>query len=91
MAVGQPVFTSDLFRAIMPAGGPRVHLSLQVRPDIPAYHFPPINPGGTSGNFRDELERPFKLSPLGASVRLADYELVCAAAEHIFTPIVQSI
>ena len=65
--------------------------SLQVRPDIPAYHFPPINPGGTSGNFRDELERPFKLSPLGASVRLADYELVCAAAEHIFTPIVQSI
>ena len=39
--------------------------SLQVQPDIPAYHFPPISPGGTSGNFRDELERPFTAVALG--------------------------
>jgi predicted phage baseplate assembly protein len=82
--VGQPVFTSDLFRAIMPTEDLGYISSLQVRPDIPAYHFPPINPGGTASNFNAPLERPFPLSPLGASVRLADYELVCAppAATH---------
>jgi hypothetical protein len=35
-----------------------------------------MGPGGT---FQPEVERPFPLSPFGASVRLADYELVCAA------------
>ena len=53
--------------------------SLQIKADIPAYHFPPLNPAGTAGNFNAALERPFALSPLGASVRVADYELVCAA------------
>jgi hypothetical protein len=64
---------------------------LEVRPDIPAYHFPPINPGGTAGNYKPELERPFA-PPSLASVRLFDYELVCAAADttHIITPSVES-
>jgi hypothetical protein len=65
--------------------------SLQVRPDVPAYHFPPINPGGTANNWKPELERPVPISPLGASVRLADYELVCSAAEHSFTADVQPL
>jgi hypothetical protein len=79
--VGQPVFTSDLFRAIMPAEDLGYVSSLQVRPDIPAYHFPPINPTGTAGNYKPDVERPFPLSPFGASARVADYELVCAAAD----------
>jgi predicted phage baseplate assembly protein len=89
--VGQPVFTSDLFRAIMPPQDVGYIASLQVKPDIPAYHFPPINPAGTPDNYRADLERPFPLSPFLASVRLADYELVCAAAEHTVKTTEQSI
>ena len=67
--------------------------SLQIRADIPAYHFPPLNPAGTTGNFNAALERPFALSPLGASIRVADYELVCAAADsqHIINTTVPAI
>jgi hypothetical protein len=85
--VGQPVFTSDLFRAIMPSEDLGYISTLQVQPDIPAYHFPPLNPGGTTTNYNPATERPFPLSALGASVRVADYELVCAAAssEHQIT------
>ncbi len=83
--VGQPVFTSDLFRAIMPAQDLGYISSLLVRADIPAYHFPPINPSGTPTNYNPTLERPFALSPAGASVRIADYELVCAAADSAHT------
>ena len=85
--VGQPVFSSDLFRAIMPSEDLGYISTLQIKPDIPAYHFPPLNPAGTAANWNPTLERPFPLSPLGASVRLADYELVCAAAdsEHTIT------
>jgi predicted phage baseplate assembly protein len=79
--VGQPVFTSDLFRAIMPAQDLGYIASLLVRPDIPAYHFPPINPAGTPTNYNPAVERPFPLAPNGASVRVADYELVCAAGD----------
>jgi hypothetical protein len=79
--VGQPVFVSDLFQAIMPPEDIGYISSLQIRADIPAYHFPPLNPAGTASNFNAALERPFALSPLGASVRVADYELVCAAAD----------
>jgi predicted phage baseplate assembly protein len=79
--VGQAVFTSDLFRAIMPSDDLGYIATLQVRPDIPAYHFPPLNPQGTTANYSDATERPFPLGPLGASVRVADYELVCAAAD----------
>jgi hypothetical protein len=77
--VGQPVFVSDLFKAIMPPEDLGYISSLQIKADIPAYHFPPLNPAGTADNFNAALERPFALSPLGASVRVADYELVCAA------------
>jgi predicted phage baseplate assembly protein len=82
---GQPVFVSDLFKAIMPTEDLGYISSLQIRADIPAYHFPPLNPAGTLGNYNATLERPFPLSPLGASVRVADYELVCAAddATHV--------
>jgi hypothetical protein len=85
--LGQPVFVSDLFTAIMPPEDLGYITSLQVKADIPAYHFPPLNPGGTAGNYNAALERPFPLSPLGASIRVADYELVCAAADnaHVIT------
>jgi predicted phage baseplate assembly protein len=76
--VGEPVFTSDLFRALMPAEDIGFISTLQMKPDIPAYHFPPLGPGGT---FNPDVERPFPLSDFGASVRVADYELVCAAAD----------
>jgi hypothetical protein len=86
--VGQNVYTSDLFQAIMPAADLGYISTLQVRPDIPAYHFPPLNPTGTDGNYNANLERPFALSGFGASVRLADYELVCAAvaAKQVVNP-----
>jgi hypothetical protein len=77
--VGQHVFTSDLFRAVMPTEDIGFIAGLGIRPDVPVYHFPPLNPGGTAANFNVQLERPFPLSPSGASVRVADYELVCAA------------
>lgn len=80
--VGQAVYVSDLFRAIMPPEDTGFISSLQIKADIPAYHFPPLNPGGTAGNYNAALERPFPLAPLGASVRVADYELVCAAADN---------
>jgi hypothetical protein len=81
--LGQPVFVSDLFKAIMPPEDIGFLSSLQIKADIPAYHFPPLNPGGTATNYNAGLERPFPLSPLGASVRVADYELVCAAADNL--------
>lgn len=77
-AVGAPVFTSDVFRALMPTEDLGYISVLQVKPDTPVYHFPPIGPGGT---YKGDVERPFALSPFGASVRLADYELVCAAVD----------
>jgi predicted phage baseplate assembly protein len=85
--VGQPVFTSDLFRAIMPAEDIGYIATLQVAADVPAYHFPPLNPQGTIGNYHDNTERPFPAllssgqPQFGASVRVTDYELVCAAAD----------
>jgi Baseplate J-like protein len=75
--VGQPVFTSDVFRAIMPPADLGYIENLQLQPDIPAYHFPPINPSGTSTNYKT-TERPYPITAVGASVRVADYELVCA-------------
>jgi predicted phage baseplate assembly protein len=91
--VGQPVFNSDLFRAIMPAEDTGYISSLQIRPDIPTYHFPPLNPTGAANNYNAALERPFPLSQFGASVRLADYELVCAADDgvHVIKTTVQAI
>lgn len=60
--VGQPVFSSDLFRAVMPAETVGYIEQISVAPGTPAY------PGG----------RPFPQPSPGASVQVADYELVCA-------------
>jgi hypothetical protein len=81
--VGQPVFTSDLFAAIMPAADLGYISALQVKPDTPAYHFPPLNPAGTADNYKAPLERPPLPTAFAASVRVADYELVCAAADAL--------
>lgn len=68
--VGQHVFVSDLFQAIMPPEDIGYVSNLQIRPDTPLYQ--PAN-------------RPFQNSPLGASVRVADYELICAAQDDRHT------
>lgn len=86
--IGQSVFTSDLFPALQPAPDIGFISELKITATIPAYHFPPINPGGTMTNWEWADERPFDLGT-GTSVRLADYELVCAApdgAHRITTP-----
>jgi len=80
--VGQSVLTSDLFSALSPPEDVGYIALLQVRPDIPLYHFPPLNPAGTAANYDAEKERPIRLDQFGASVRVADYELVCAADDH---------
>jgi hypothetical protein len=80
--VGQPVVVSDLFQAITPPEDTAFISALTVKPDIPVYHFPPLNPAGTTTNW-STFERPFALSDYGASVRVADYELVCAAADTL--------
>jgi predicted phage baseplate assembly protein len=76
--VGQHVFSSDLFRAIMPSEDVGYISNLQVKPGTPAY-FP------AGGDADIDSARPFPLSDFGASVRVADYELVCAAdsTEHL--------
>ena len=62
--LGQAVFTANLFQVItLPADLGYVS-DLQVRPDIPVYHFPPLNRTGTATNFNAALERPF--AALGA-------------------------
>ena len=87
--LGQAVFTANLFQVItLPADLGYVS-DLQVRPDIPVYHFPPLNRTGTATNFNAALERPFPLSALGPVVRVADYELVCSAdpSAHVINSI----
>ena len=81
---GQPVFASDLFRAIMPPENVAYIASLVLSADLPAYHFPPFRPDGTDQNW-DPKERPFELTREAASVRVADYETVCAAKAHAIT------
>lgn len=81
-SVGQSVLVSDVFRAIAPSADIAFISSLTVEAGIPLYHLPPLNPGGTAANYKPELERPVDKAPPGASVQLADYELVCAAADH---------
>jgi predicted phage baseplate assembly protein len=76
--VGQPVFSSDLFQAIMPSPDLGYISSLQIQPGIPPYF------GGA-----DPLKaRPFWQPNPAASVRLTDYELACAADRdaHTVTP-----
>ena len=89
--LGQSVFAANVFQAIMLPRTSATSRTSQIRPDIPAYHFPPLNPGGTATNF-NPLERPLALSGPGPVVQVADYELVCSAdpAEHQITPSTQS-
>jgi predicted phage baseplate assembly protein len=80
--VGQSVFVTDLFKAIQPSPDIGYISTLAVWADIPDYHFPPIGTGtGGDWDSKQPTERPYPIpkAPGGASVRLADYELVCAA------------
>jgi DNA-binding CsgD family transcriptional regulator len=63
----------------------QTHLSLELSADIPAYHFPPFKADGTENNWDAAKERPFDLTKNAASVRVADYETVCAAKTHAIT------
>jgi predicted phage baseplate assembly protein len=81
--VGQHVFIADLFKAIMPSEDVGYISTILVEADIPAYHNPPLGPGGA---YNPTNERPFPLAPLGASVRMAEYELVCSATTPQNTP-----
>jgi predicted phage baseplate assembly protein len=79
---GQPVFASDVFRAIVPPENVAYIGSLQLSADIPVYHFPPFTADGTTASWDATKERPFALTDKAASVRVADYETVCAAGQH---------
>jgi predicted phage baseplate assembly protein len=79
--VGQHVFSSDLFRAIMPPADIGFVSTLTLTAAEPLYHRGP-------GTFDDDVDRPFPLSKEAATVQLADYELVCAPdrSAHTVTP-----
>ena len=82
--VGQSVSSSEVFQAMQPPPDIGFVSDLVIRATVPAYHFPPINPDGATTPWRSEDERPFDLGR-GALVRLADYELVCAADDDEHT------
>jgi hypothetical protein len=82
--IGQSVFTSELFRALQPSEDIGFISDVSIAATVPTYHFPPLNPNGTAGNWKPADERPFDLGK-GTSVRLADYELVCAAVDSAHT------
>ncbi|MCX4759749.1 putative baseplate assembly protein [Streptomyces sp. NBC_01275] len=88
--VGRHVLSSELFHAVRPSEDIGYLSALAVKPEIPLYHFPPLKPGGTVDNYDPLRERPLRLGDFGPSVQLADYELVCAAADaaHQITPTV---
>jgi len=78
--VGQHVFSSDLYRAIVPSEDIGYVSDLRVAAARPDY-FGPAGADGTAPT--DAAARPFPLPATpGTSVRLADYELVCAADIH---------
>jgi hypothetical protein len=70
--VGQNAFIADLYKAIMPSEDLGFISTLQIQGGTPLYT-PPA--------------RPFAPSPLGAWVRLADYELVCMGAINWLAPV----
>jgi predicted phage baseplate assembly protein len=80
---GKPVFAADVFRAIKPPETVAYIGSLQVKAMTPEYHLPPFKPPGTPWS---DAERPFPLGDAAASVRVADYELICANDTHDITP-----
>lgn len=78
--VGQHVFISDLYKTIMPSEDLGYISTLTVQAMVPAYHDPPLGSGGPWNN----NERPFTLDITpGASVRVADYELVCFGSRQV--------
>jgi hypothetical protein len=87
--VGQHVVASDLFRAIVPPQDIGYVSELLIRPCVPPYFHSaptatddctPQSPRAHAG------KRPFDLpNDFGSSVRVADYELVCAASEESHT------
>lgn len=77
--VGQNVILADLHKAILPPEHIGFVSSLTVAAAVPAYHFPPLGPGGAwSLN-----ERPYALATPGASVYVVDYELVCFGSHTV--------
>ena len=80
---GQPVFVSDLFRAIMPPEDIGYISTLQIKAETPVFPFPLLDREGAPRTFDPARDRPFLLSSLGASVRVTDYELVCAATDDL--------
>jgi hypothetical protein len=83
--VGDHVSTAELFQVIRPTEDLGYLSLLQVQEGVPAYHFPPLGPGG---EWKDENgERPQKLRrEFGAMARLADYEIVCSAVNDDGSP-----
>jgi len=70
--VGQNVFIADLYKAIMPSEDIGFISDLQIQSGAPLYT-PPA--------------RPFAPSPLGAWVRVADYELICLGTITWIAPV----
>jgi predicted phage baseplate assembly protein len=71
--VGQNVFIADLYKAVMPSQDIGFISTLQIQGGTPLYTPP---------------NRPFAPTPLGAWVRLADYELVCLGQINWLGPVV---
>jgi len=72
--VGQHVYISDLFQAIVPPDQIGFISDLKVEATVPLYHQPPLGPGGA---WNAGVERPFVLTVGQPWVRVADYELAC--------------
>ncbi len=68
--VGQSLFIAELFNAIKPDGDIGYLALIAVEAQTPAY---------------SPTARPFPLSPLGAWVRAADYELICYGSHNVPT------
>jgi hypothetical protein len=76
---GQSVYVADLYRAIALPEETGYIENLQVAPMQPLYI-----PGVKVADFQRPFA-PFPKNP-ASSVRIADYELVCAAGSHVVTP-----
>lgn len=77
--VGQSVFLADVYQAVKPRDEVGYIASLQLEPETPAYHEPPLGPGGVW----NANERPDALSDPGPLVRVVDYELICFGSSQI--------
>lgn len=71
--VGQQVFLTDLYKAIAPSEEIGFISQLTMKALSPLYRVP----------YDDSRDRPFPIGGQGPTVRLADYELVCSASEHM--------